>query len=120
MRHYVVAMDDCANPIFNMDIDGPHGVNKPWTDDWKEATTYCGMLNGSMKPGDELAGKKLGGYEVVSEEVPGNLDIPPEEWMRELFEYECCAECGGDAGDHMAVPVAGNWFALCKGDESPE
>lgn len=44
----------------------------------------------------------------------GNLSIPPAEWLKEQFEYEYCAECGGDAEDHDAIPFLGNWFARCK------
>jgi hypothetical protein len=36
------------------------------------------------------------------------------EWMRELFEYENCEECGKDQRNHVAVPFLGNWFAACK------
>ena len=43
----------------------------------------------------------------------GNLHIPPDEWLGALFEYEFCAECGGDAKHHTAVPFMGNWFAHC-------
>jgi len=41
---------------------------------------------------------------------------PPEEWLERLFEYEFCAECGGDAEDHeiCIVPGIGNYFARCK------
>ena len=37
-----------------------------------------------------------------------------QEWMRRLFEYEWCEECGGDERDHDAIPFMGNWFARCK------
>lgn len=40
--------------------------------------------------------------------------MTPGEWLRDLFEYESCAECGGDADDHGAVLFAGNWLARCK------
>ena len=35
---------------------------------------------------------------------------------RKLFEFEYCAECGGDAEDHEVclVPGIGNYFARCK------
>ncbi len=26
-----------------------------------------------------------------------NLHMPPNEWLAELFEFEYCADCGGDA-----------------------
>lgn len=35
------------------------------------------------------------------------------QFLRELFEFEFCAECGGDAQHHSAVPFIG-WFARCK------
>jgi hypothetical protein len=40
----------------------------------------------------------------------------PEEWLEQLFEFEYCAECGGDAADHEVclVPGIGNYFARCK------
>lgn len=44
----------------------------------------------------------------------GNLNIPADQWLRELFEYEFCPECGGDAEHHTALPVFGNWFAKCR------
>ena len=43
-----------------------------------------------------------------------NLGTPPAEWLAETFEFEYCAECGGDACHHMAIPFLGNWFALCR------
>lgn len=36
-------------------------------------------------------------------------------WLRQLFEYEYCSECGGDACDH--IPCIGPFglpFAMCK------
>jgi hypothetical protein len=42
-----------------------------------------------------------------------NLTIPPADWLAELFEFEYCAECGGDAEHHTAIPFLGNWFARC-------
>ena len=40
----------------------------------------------------------------------------PEKWLERLFEFEYCAECGGDAADHEVclVPGIGNYFARCK------
>lgn len=35
-------------------------------------------------------------------------------WLKELFEYEHCHCCGGDAEHHDAIEVLGNWFARCK------
>lgn len=39
----------------------------------------------------------------------------PEEWLDRLFEFEYCAECGGDAQDHEVyiVPGMGTYFAWC-------
>ena len=40
----------------------------------------------------------------------------PSNWLRRLFEYEYCPECGGDAEDHEVciVPGIGTYFARCK------
>src|SRR6476620_4490023 len=40
----------------------------------------------------------------------------PEEWLERLFEFEYCAECGGDAVDHevFLVPGIGTYFARCR------
>lgn len=43
----------------------------------------------------------------------GNLDIPANEWLRDLFACEWCPECGRDHRHHTAVPFLGNWFAHC-------
>ena len=43
-----------------------------------------------------------------------NLTTPAAEWLADLFEFEYCAECGGDACDHTAIPFLGNWFARCN------
>ncbi len=38
----------------------------------------------------------------------------PQEFLEELFEYEYCAECGGDAEDHIVVfDVLGLFHAHC-------
>jgi hypothetical protein len=44
------------------------------------------------------------------------MDETPEEWLEQLFEFEYCAECGGDAEDHevCVVPGMGTFFARCK------
>ena len=34
-------------------------------------------------------------------------DETPEEWLERLFEFEFCAECGGDAEDHEVCLVPG-------------
>lgn len=52
-----------------------------------------------------------------------NLNVPADQWLAKLFECEYCSECGGDADDHTAIPVEGNWFALCNHplpDDFPE
>lgn len=45
----------------------------------------------------------------------GAMDETPEEWLERLFEFEFCAECGGDADDHEVciVPGMGTYFARC-------
>jgi len=42
-----------------------------------------------------------------------NLNIPPDEWLKEQFEHHYCDECSGDVEHHTAVPFIGNWFARC-------
>jgi hypothetical protein len=44
------------------------------------------------------------------------MDQTPEDWLADLFEFETCAECGGDAADHdvCLVPGIGNYFARCR------
>ncbi len=38
-----------------------------------------------------------------------------EEFMAELFEYELCDECGGDADEHdICMGPFGLWFARCR------
>lgn len=37
-----------------------------------------------------------------------------DEWLRRLFEFEYCPECGGDAENHEVSLVLGNYFAWCK------
>ncbi len=46
----------------------------------------------------------------------------PEEWLENLFEFETCSECGGDAEDHdvCLVPGMGTYFARCKSPISPD
>ena len=46
----------------------------------------------------------------------------PEEWLERLFEFEFCAECGGDAVDHEVciVPGIGTYFACCLRAEKSE
>ena len=43
-----------------------------------------------------------------------------EQFLAELFEFEYCAECGGDAQHHTPVIVLGNWFARCDYPPSAE
>jgi hypothetical protein len=40
-------------------------------------------------------------------------DTDPAQWLIDLFEYEYCAECGGDAQHHTVVSVLDNPFARC-------
>lgn len=42
-----------------------------------------------------------------------NLTSSPAAWLDDLFEFEYCAECGGDSQHHTAIPLNGNWFARC-------
>lgn len=43
------------------------------------------------------------------------LEAVQAKWLSELFESEYCAECGGDAIDHIAgSDVLGNMHAYCK------
>lgn len=42
-------------------------------------------------------------------------------WIQELFEFEYCAECLGDAEDHIScVGPFGLPFAMCKFSPSVE
>jgi hypothetical protein len=43
-----------------------------------------------------------------------SMNEPPHEWLRQLFEFEYCPECGGDAEDHDVILVLGNYFARCS------
>ncbi len=40
-------------------------------------------------------------------------EIAASTWLRDMFEFENCCECGGDEKDHSAILLLGNWFALC-------
>lgn len=42
------------------------------------------------------------------------MNESPDEWLKRLFEFEFCAECGGDVEDHVVSVVLGNYFAWCK------
>lgn len=35
------------------------------------------------------------------------------EWATDLFEFEYCAECGGDVDAHVPLVIMGHWFAQC-------
>lgn len=37
-----------------------------------------------------------------------------KQWAGNLFQFEFCDECGGDADDHEPMIFMGNWFAKCK------
>lgn len=58
---------------------------------------------------DSLHG--LTGWDEV--DAPGDDATTPDGWLASLFESEYCAECGGDAQHHTAVPFMGNWHAFC-------
>ena len=45
--------------------------------------------------------------------TPDPLSQSWTEWATELFEYEYCAECFGDADQHLEANAIGNWFAYC-------
>lgn len=48
-------------------------------------------------------------------DMTGNIATQTfEDFARALFEFEYCAECGGDWYDHEPWGVLGNWFAHCK------
>lgn len=49
-----------------------------------------------------------------------NLHESPAQWLADLFEFERCSDCGGDAEHHTAVPLAGNWFARCNCPPGPD
>jgi hypothetical protein len=43
------------------------------------------------------------------------LEAAGAKWLKEQFEYEYCADCGGDAIDHVAgYDPFGNTHAYCK------
>ena len=54
-------------------------------------------------------------YEMSEDRSPSGET--PEDWLADLFEFEYCGECGGDAEDHEVclVPGIGNFFARCLG-----
>jgi hypothetical protein len=43
------------------------------------------------------------------------MEETPEQWLADLFEFEYCPECGGDAEDHEVclIPGMGTFFARC-------
>jgi hypothetical protein len=41
------------------------------------------------------------------------FEIDPNVWLKELFEYEYCDECGGDAIHHEVCVGPMGWFARC-------
>ena len=43
-----------------------------------------------------------------------------EEWAKQLFEFEYCADCGGDWYDHKPNILLDNWFARCKIADNPK
>lgn len=44
----------------------------------------------------------------------------PQEWLARQFEFEYCAECGGDAPHHTVTGLLGNYFAYCNFGPSAE
>ena len=44
---------------------------------------------------------------------PPGMNESPSRWLVGLFEYEYCAECGGDVQHHTVCVVMGNYFARC-------
>ena len=36
------------------------------------------------------------------------------QFLREMYEYEWCGECGKGARSHVAVGFMGNWLSLCR------
>jgi hypothetical protein len=44
--------------------------------------------------------------------------VTSQEFLAELFEYEFCEECSGDAAHHTCLILFGNWFARC--DYAPD
>ena len=53
------------------------------------------------------------------------METTGAEFLAGMFEYETCAECGGDVADHTAVPLnlgtyGCNWFARCDLPAKPE
>ena len=44
-----------------------------------------------------------------------------KKWLKDLFEFENCEECGFDEKHHKVIMVLGNRFALCTPPEqTPE
>jgi len=47
--------------------------------------------------------------------APRDVDgLTASKWAKEQFEFEYCAECGGDGKDHTYALLLGHWFARCK------
>lgn len=47
-------------------------------------------------------------------EVDAN-GITAQEFAENMFEFEYCEECNGDADDHLfVIGPFGAWFAFCK------
>jgi hypothetical protein len=40
------------------------------------------------------------------------IEMP--QWLIDLFEFDYCCECGGDAEDHLPMQFLGHPFAMCK------
>lgn len=78
--------------------------------DWTAHDPLAGVDNG---PCDDFAPDTLGDDPQVCTTCFYAAIDHAATWLVELFEYEYCAECGGDAEHHTAVPLFGNWFARC-------
>lgn len=51
----------------------------------------------------------------MSDNIPDVDRLTPEQWAKELFEFEYCGECGGDAEDHDILQNGlGGYFAKCR------
>ncbi|KUL44779.1 hypothetical protein ADL22_12615 [Streptomyces sp. NRRL F-4489] len=57
---------------------------------------------------------------MSGEQLPLFIDgVSAEEFLAELFEFELCAECGGEHDQHTAAPdMFGKWHAWCQGVET--
>jgi hypothetical protein len=77
MRHYVVAIDEVGDHIHNIYFPAEMGARCCWTADHSTAMKVCGEMMSAWTKGATIGTKKVGGFEVVSEqgEAPLN-DLP--------------------------------------------